>query len=278
MDDKVIRYSLRNQCAFSHNRTFGWNFDSHVHTCYEFIYIIEGNFLYTIEGNEYTISSGDIIMTSPYELHSFSFPEKGIYERQFLHIYPVFMKNFPDLFSEINSQKLGTYNYIPATIVNKYGLNNFFQNIEEYSKEPTKNTDTMVLTYSIQLILKISEILNSENILSPHIELNKTTVEIKSYVDKNFTTPINLDEIANNLFLNKSYLCRNFKQNTGMTIKNYINMKRITYAKNKILSGEKSSNIYLECGFNDYSTFYRAFSKYVSMTPDEFKRYTINKS
>ena len=56
-----------------------------------------------------------------------------------------------------------------------------------------------------------------------------------------------------------------------MTIKAYLNLRRVTHAKNLMMQGEKATTIFDKCGFFDYSTFYRAFVKYVGMSPDEFK-------
>ncbi len=269
--ENYIAHSVPNKYAFSHNRTQGWTFDSHVHMCYEIIYVIEGHFSYTIEGYEYMLSSGDMVITSPYELHSFIFPENSVYERQFLHIYPEFINDFSYVFSEISNYKFGTYNYIPAALVNKYGLHSYMQNIEDYCKNRHENVNIMTLTYSLQLIVKISEMLKTENITQSKVQENKTVEQIKAYVDKNFKLPLTLDEIAQSVYLNKSYVCRLFKQKTGITLKTYMNMKRIIYAKNKIFNGESPSTIYSSCGFNDYTTFYRSFMKYVSMPPNEFK-------
>ena len=48
-------------------------------------------------------------------------------------------------------------------------------------------------------------------------------------------------------------------------------MKRIVLAKNMIMNGTPATEVYERCGFNDYSTFYRAFKRYVGVSPDKFR-------
>lgn len=270
MDSKVIRHGGPGY-AYSYRTSEGYNFDAHIHRCYEFLYIMEGDFFYTVEGNEYLLSSGDMVVTNPDELHSFSFPEKCTYKRQFLHIYPSMVQKFPEALQTLNTRIPGTCNRIPASLFNQYKLEEIFAGLREYSEYPRPESDFMILTYALQLITKTSVILNNEDLFSKEWNTNKNAQKIQDYIYKNFTQEINLDELANYMFLDKSYMCRLFRQETGMTIKTYINMCRVIHAKNRILSGQKATSIYSECGFQNYSTFYRSFQKYVGMTPEEFK-------
>ena len=59
-----------NGYVYNLNISDGYDFNSHMHNCYEFIHVIEGQLIYTVEGPEYALSAGDIIMTCPEELHS----------------------------------------------------------------------------------------------------------------------------------------------------------------------------------------------------------------
>ena len=57
----------------------------------------------------------------------------------------------------------------------------------------------------------------------------------------------------------------------GISITDYISMQRIAMAKKLISQGGSASKIYSECGFNDYSSFYRAFVKNFGYSPKEEK-------
>lgn len=85
---------------------------------------------------------------------------------------------------------------------------------------------------------------------------------IREYLDNNFTDQINLDELAENFFISKFYLTREFKKTFGTTIIQYILNKRIEYAKELLTYTNKSiEEISEACGFNDQSYFSRQFRK-----------------
>ena len=69
-------------------------------------------------------------------------------------------------------------------------------------------------------------------------------------------------------FISKSQLCRLFKKATGSTLWQYITIKRLTKARLMLREGEKPTKVCFACGFNDYSTFYRAYIKYYGHGPN----------
>lgn len=90
---------------------------------------------------------------------------------------------------------------------------------------------------------------------------------IREYLDNNFTEHINLDNLADNFFISKYYLTREFKKTFGTTVIQYILNKRIEYAKELLTYTNKSiEEISDACGFNDQSYFSRQFKKTENMT------------
>ncbi len=277
MSHKIIKHGNHkinddiNGYMYNYNVSEGYNFGSHIHKCYEFIYIHEGTMHYTVENSEYVLSKGDIIMTNPLEFHSFSFPEKCTYEREFLHIYPGFLKDYPNLTAALNNRRAGHFNRISSELVSKYKLDFIFRGIEEYCENVVPETDFMVLTYTLQLVSKINQILRCESEEAQSEITGKKANSICRYIDSYYKNDITIEKIAENVYMSPSHASRLFKKETGMTVKAYLTLRRITHAKSLIMQGYKTMSIYSECGFGDYSSFYRAFVKYVGMTPNEFK-------
>ena len=239
MYDKSYTYTYRT--GMSEGPILG----NHMHIYHEFLQLIEGNALYNVEGTEYKISSGDLLITNPNEFH---------------------------FLDTLNTRKFGTNNRIPSEIFNKYNLGDIFKGVEHYSANPTDDTDFMVSTYAAQLVVKLSEILKKEFLVNDTSSKNKHIKEIQNYIEQNFTHNLNIDDIAEHMFLNKSYISRLFKSETGLTISVYINMRRVMMAKNLLLAGENAMDIFYKCGFSDYTTFYRVFKKYTDMSPEQFKK------
>ena len=78
-----------------------------------------------------------------------------------------------------------------------------------------------------------------------------------SYINENLSSDLSLDILSGKLFTSKTYLCRVFKENTGITVGNYITKKRFLKAAALIKDGHTLSDAAQLAGFSDYSSFYK---------------------
>lgn len=142
---------------------------------------------------------------------------------------------------------------------NSIAISNFI------SREELANYgESMLTTYRDSLLLGISE--------SDH-ELVEGAI---SYINKNFRDKITLSETAKKLHISKNYLCHLFTQETGYRFCEYINIKRIGYAKELISENKKNFEfISCYCGFSSQSHFSTTFKKYTGITPNEYKQMVL---
>lgn len=93
------------------------------------------------------------------------------------------------------------------------------------------------------------------------------------YIHEHFSDPIDVDAVADYSGYSKFYFCRRFKEITGCTVNTYINMQRVSHAK-ELLSryGSHVSEVAAECGFNSVPYFSQIFKKYVRSSPGEYKK------
>lgn len=59
--------------------------------------------------------------------------------------------------------------------------------------------------------------------------------------------------------MSPDYLMHLFKAETGMTAASYITTKRLQKARHLMQEGRALTEICYDCGFTNYSTFYRAW-------------------
>ena len=84
-----------------------------------------------------------------------------------------------------------------------------------------------------------------------------------------------LDDIAGYMALDKHYLCHLFKKETGSTIFQYIQAKRLCLAQLALSRGASVTEACEEAGFNDYSNFIRTFRKILGCTPGEYQKQVL---
>ncbi|MGC6176860.1 helix-turn-helix transcriptional regulator [Lacrimispora sp. 38-1] len=91
------------------------------------------------------------------------------------------------------------------------------------------------------------------------------------YITSNIARKICIVELGSQLGVNPSYLSRTFKENTGMSISNYINHQRIELSKFYFESGSDNvTEIAFQVGYNDSNYFSKIFKKTIGITPKEF--------
>ena len=97
------------------------------------------------------------------------------------------------------------------------------------------------------------------------------------YIHEHFREQIDVEMIARHAGYSKFYFCRKFKEITGCTVNTYVNMRRISYAKELLMNGNRSVyEVATECGFNNLAYFSQIFRKYVRRSPGEYKRIQKN--
>ncbi len=259
------------------------SFPTHFHQNYELMYFVSGKATFIVEGSEYTASAGDIFFTRPQELHSILL-RGGKYTRHFFQFSRVFVSGlFGDynLLEKQDARKSGTRNKIPAALVEKYALGTFFMRLHDEMTNLRPETAVLVQSLTVQMLLQINDLLKKHEIAETEgtffeqegagdadVKIRKIKECIKSHAVEN----ISLDEIADEVFMNKFYLCRFFKEHTGISPKQYVSIIRIHRARNLIAQGLQLADVVEQCGFSDYSSFYRTFVKVSGITPGEFKK------
>lgn len=99
-----------------------------------------------------------------------------------------------------------------------------------------------------------------------------TVADVVEYIHENLGDGITLCGVADALHINKHYLCRLFKKETGVTVNAYITSARIARAKHLLRTTDRSiTYIAVETGFADLSVFTKNFKKETGVTPSTYR-------
>ncbi len=91
------------------------------------------------------------------------------------------------------------------------------------------------------------------------------------YIDRNYKTDISAEQIAKEMNVSRSTIFRRFKEEFGMSFHQYIQKKRLLTAHSLITEGDNPTAVCFETGFNDYSSFYKAYVKEFGCSPSSSK-------
>ena len=101
---------------------------------------------------------------------------------------------------------------------------------------------------------------------------SKLTIDVANYIQHHMSEPITAEKMAEELFLNRSYLSRKFKEETGETLTDFILKEKTEEAKRLLRYSDKPlTAIASYLGFSSASHFSRVFKTYVGSTPSEYR-------
>ena len=113
-----------------------------------------------------------------------------------------------------------------------------------------------------------------ENVEKVRYHRNKSEFvgEVANYVRHHLSEPIKTEDIADALFISRSRLSTKFKEESGITLTEYIRNMKISEAKHLLKHTDKSLLlISTHLGFSSQSHFCKVFKEVTGMSPSEFK-------
>ena len=237
------------------------DFPIHNHDVYELIFLKKGDISYMIEGKIYRPTKNTLLLTPPLKNHAVLFNSSVPYERYNL------------LFDERKLTPCTYKKLVSDTIIINFDSHPIITDLftkMDYYYENFKDEDLKVL-----LMHLVEEVICNTSLLSQNKEQNtvyttnpviQATIE---YIEKNIHTPFHVSTICNELYISKSHLHHLFMQHLKVTPQKYILSKRLSLAQRELRLGRKATDIYTDCGFTDYSTFFRAYKNHFGHAPSE---------
>ncbi|MEW5920596.1 MAG: response regulator [Bacillota bacterium] len=100
----------------------------------------------------------------------------------------------------------------------------------------------------------------------------KSVLDAKAYIDKHFYEPLKIQDLSSMFFLSPAYLTRLFRQRVGFSIKQYLQIVRLSAAAKALLTSNASVKaIACAVGYNDANYFSIAFHKHFGLTPSAYR-------
>lgn len=150
-------------------------------------------------------------------------------------------------------------------------LTSAIQNVITFHEAKNDDTDLMTAQQIVNILTAICT--ESAAKEKPDSALNDKLHSIRHYLDEHYTEELSLDWLAEQFFISKYYLSREFKKEFGTTIIQYILAKKITNAKELLrYSNASIEKIAQLCGIDDASYFNKIFKKMEGCTASEYRK------
>lgn len=253
----------------------------HYHSMIELSMILRGSGIYKTNGKTYTIRSGDVFFFRPNEAHCITDIDNDGMDILNLHIAPYYL--YTNFQSAINSEYIKILSTNFPLISNKINdtlpeeqaeeIRRLIFSIRKEFETQLSDYVTMSKNYISSFFITLSRIYTEKRISQGEKQNYQKTVSSIAYIDKNFKADITLDEIASSVGYSRCYFSSIFKKCMGMSVWDYICIKRIEEALSLIKNTDKNIlEIATECGFNNTVNFNKVFRKYTNLSPSSFRK------
>lgn len=234
------------------------NYANHMHTYCEIVLFVTGEVNYNINGNFYNPQKYDM-MFIPKDTYHYLFPYcDTVYENYVLSFSA-------DMVSKEQYDKIFTFPYIVNISDDPFALD-FFSRLDHYKGMLSPEDFEAISKHLAKELLIYCAYLDKTTYQS-EITNNPIVNSIIEYISENLKESLNAQTIADHLHLSKSYVQNVFSEKMNIGLKQYILKKKLFAARNDVYEGKKILTVCNEYGFDDYSSFYRAYKKIFGVPP-----------
>lgn len=250
----------------------------HSHSFYEIMILISPSAKHFIEGIPYSLQAGDIVLLRPSILHKSEYPKGSSSKRIIISfLWPSTLWDNPAPYEKLLEI---FYNPTPIyrfSVSQRHVIQERLNRIYRFSFQHEDNELVSLLVHTMFL-----DFLYTLRQSAPYnIYLNEPVVNptcgkvysIANYIHSHYSDPLTLNSIARHFFISPCYLSHQFKQVTGYTLTQYVQLTRIKNVQYMLSnSREPISKLAEDCGFNSFSQFNRIFRKLCGQSPSDFRK------
>lgn len=269
---------LKENFHYFHLRdTAGQERDFHFHEFDKIVLLISGKVDYAVENETYKLKPWDVLLVKHHCIHKALIDKTEPYERIIIYLDGKhFRRTMPgsglmDSFEQ--ADKSSDYLLVPDAAQRKE-LSEILARYEKEASDDRCGFETMRELCIMQLLIHINRISEGKEVTADKSETgyDPKIQKVLSYINENITSELNVDALADLVYLSKYHFMRLFKAQTGTTVHAYIRQKRLLHAAREIRAGVPVSQAAADAGFSDYSTFHRAFKESFGIAPGQLKK------
>lgn len=241
----------------------------------ELSFVTSGSVDYLIEGKEYTLKKGQVLISNPGIYHKELFNSNTNCRELHLgltnvNIFNSCKKDFIDI-GDKNVLTLSTY---------KDEILKTCLDIVDEQKNHKQTSPFMLKSLVMKVLVLLHREINEEipNLNSQEFSFKsrekKALVEsITKYLNENYTEDISLYTLSKNMYLSPVYISKIFKELMGDSPINYLIQIRLIKAKNLLEDSKLSiKTIAKMVGYNDPYYFSKLYKKYYGISPNKARK------
>lgn len=254
--DVMVASTGHENCAPGHS------YGPAVRSTWLFHYIHSGKGIFQIDGKEYALQAGDLFLMPPGVRIYYQADEQDPWEYSWLGLQGIKVEEYIRR-TRLQGQKTVR---LPADS----RIPQIFRRLEETAG--LQNSDLVYNACAYEFLYSLTceiPVPVQRTVLQPEDYAEM----VVRYVEQNFDRPITVQEIADRLALDRSYIHKLFKKKMNMSVKDYILSLRLANACSYLAYSDLPvSDIARSVGYDDTLYFSRLFHRKKGCSPTEYRR------
>ena len=252
------------------------NLAPHSHDFFELYCPLSDGINLIAGGKRYALRPGMLLLIAPGELHRPDIaPPPRPYERIVLWLNAEYAaslaEGLPRVQRMLSDGIRGRSLFVPDedTYSRMQGLLFALLREKDLGDVDSPELERLMLTHMLVLLSRYLR-QSPAPAATPAAQRDSSVMRIYEYIDAHLSDKLTVAGLAEQFFMDKNTLTRQFKRLTGMTPGECIRQRRLEAAHDMIAAGAGMQEACAECGFSDYSAFYRAFRQAYGVGPKAF--------
>lgn len=249
----------------------------HIHTSHEILFIESGRATYVIEGEEYKVTAGDILVIGATKRHKRMLEEEP-FRRYGFTIKPSYFQSIlpgsdlERIFDKINIDDYNKYhrNLNPETFC-------FLITLLKILSGERKNEDSYRSTMERATITQIILILY-RNFGFKQLDTSRPSIyyemqEIKNYITSHYDEELGLKFLADKFYLHPATISKSFPKYCGNNLNKFINQVRVSEVTKRLeTTNDSIATIAQQCGYDSETTLSRQFKSIMDVSPAKYRK------
>lgn len=232
---------------------------------YLFFIVIDGSGRIEYKNKVFSLSSGDCVFIECHNPYSHTTDPDNLWTLKWIHFYGPTMGSVYSKYCERGGRPVFT----PDDSAPFFAV---WENLFSTASAADYMRDMKINSFlSELLVLLMSESWHPEDATTA--KKKASVADVKEYLDREYSSKITLDGLAEKFYINKYYLTKIFKEQYGQSITAYLLNVRITKAKQLLRFSEKSvEEIGFEVGLGAPHYFSQTFKAVEGVPPSVYRK------
>lgn len=228
---------------------------------YQIVYTLSGQGFLSYLGKDYILSTGNYFILDcrkPHYYYTYS-------DEPWVHHGLQFNGHqMPSIF-----QYLLQLDSVVGLLPDTAAINQIHENLKKAATSGLASADIIINQLLNDLLCKILLC----NQVTSRSQLSSKISEVCDYINSNYRLIRSIDDIAQNCFISKYYMCHEFKRQTGKTISTFLKEKRLYEARLLLIQTDFSvADIAEAAGFDSLNYFFSVFKENEGITPLQYRK------